>query len=559
MGRYLKVWGGYQLGIRVNPEIDTQSPPVRAIDANLSTSKTRFEYSRAHAFDDSPPLSSRTRSSLKKKVQIECSVKSSKGFNNGWRSCRKSITETRKASTSCNGVGGIEGLRQSPRLLNRGNSKEPVDEVLSQMGETTKLRDGLQNETKAQPNKRVTRSSLAALVATVGGEEMKVISCDNIAEGDAKDNHSSKLIEGNLERPVIVAALAVTAVGRGERKVGENAEANAKENHSSAQIVERVLSGGSVHPDITPDVGKKHMRRTSKGSIVIGVQKRRKQIEEIDRGWTNEQESALQRAYFATNPTPHFWKKVAKQVPGKCAQECFDKVNFDNPTPLPTARSRPKRENPSPPHSQYSASKLLKFAEQKSKGVVRGKQSHISQRTVRHLLRKCYGIDQGGESDLFSILEPNVNPLDHIIQQATPGFTPVQPMKILGSSPLGNRISSSGHKKRLSRFSSTNGTSLVSPPVLKQVKNVALHEKFIDQLHSREAKRKAASVFDVKSPKKGKEEGHIRNRDAIGAAKNALVSDARDAIRRFQHLQVNITENSSDSDDCFNEEDDDEV
>jgi hypothetical protein len=30
--------------------------------------------------------------------------------------------------------------------------------------------------------------------------------------------------------------------------------------------------------------------------------------------WTKEQEMVLQRAYFTTKPTPHFWKKVSKLV-----------------------------------------------------------------------------------------------------------------------------------------------------------------------------------------------------------------------------------------------------
>lgn len=39
-------------------------------------------------------------------------------------------------------------------------------------------------------------------------------------------------------------------------------------------------------------------------------------------GWTKEQEVALQRAYFATKPTPHFWKKVSKLV------LCFNVIAF---------------------------------------------------------------------------------------------------------------------------------------------------------------------------------------------------------------------------------------
>lgn len=51
----------------------------------------------------------------------------------------------------------------------------------------------------------------------------------------------------------------------------------------------------------------------------IKVKKKRKRAEEGKgsskiQGWTKEQEMALQRAYFATKPTPRFWKNVSKLV-----------------------------------------------------------------------------------------------------------------------------------------------------------------------------------------------------------------------------------------------------
>lgn len=43
-------------------------------------------------------------------------------------------------------------------------------------------------------------------------------------------------------------------------------------------------------------------------------EKRKRGGEEISKGWTKEQELALQRAYLAAKPSPHFWKNVSKLV-----------------------------------------------------------------------------------------------------------------------------------------------------------------------------------------------------------------------------------------------------
>ena len=69
-----------------------------------------------------------------------------------------------------------------------------------------------------------------------------------------------------------------------------------------------------------------------------------------------------------------------------------------------------------------------------------------------------------------------------------------------------------------------------------------MHEKYIDQLNCREANRKAACAKAEKL-RKGelmKEEGSVQRKDAIKAAKNALVFGARDAINEFQHQQAKV-------------------
>ncbi|KAJ0096722.1 hypothetical protein Patl1_28403 [Pistacia atlantica] len=105
-------------------------------------------------------------------------------------------------------------------------------------------------------------------------------------------------------------------------------------------------------------------------------------------------------------------------------------------------------------------------------------------------------------------------------------------------------------KKPLSRFSSSCGTALVSPPVLKQVKNIALHEKYIDQLHNREAKRKAASARAdrIVTGKENKRGIPGLEFDVVRAAKIAMVTDAQNAINQLQHLQANTMRESFDFD-----------
>ncbi|KAG4212150.1 hypothetical protein ERO13_A02G146400v2 [Gossypium hirsutum] len=240
--------------------------------------------------------------------------------------------------------------------------------------------------------------------------------------------------------------------------------------------------------------------RESERNEDFSVRRKRKPLVEADgnvQGWSREQESILQKAYFSAKPTPNFWKKVSKLVPGKSAQDCFDKIHSDHLTPIqPQPRSRSKRKNLSPvEHLSFSASKLLKSVSSANKGSRSTKhKSHLVQKiTVRHLLQKqCY-VDHGDDTDLFPILEPNTTASMHALPNAT--FS--SPEKLLVKQGFLRKCpekSSSGTKKHRSKLGNSSTGALISPPVLKQIKNRALHEKYIDQLHCREAKRKAESA-----------------------------------------------------------------
>ncbi|GAV64643.1 hypothetical protein CFOL_v3_08161 [Cephalotus follicularis] len=297
----------------------------------------------------------------------------------------------------------------------------------------------------------------------------------------------------------------------------------------------------------------------------MGFKKKGKRGENCNgsiQGWTREQEVALQRAYFVAKPTPHFWKKVSKLVPGKSAQECFDKVHADHITPpQPQPRSRVNKLNSSlVEHFSFSAGKLLQPIEPKFKKSNYNKpKSHLAQKTVRKLLQKRQLLNQDYEADLFSILESNINPSTQDYQSNDVLSTPKHVQEKQGFLRKCRERSSAGGKKPLSRFNGSSGMALVSPPVLKQVKNRALHEKYIDQLHSREAKRKAefARAKKAFTGKENSMDNHVKKMDVVRAAKNSLLSDVRNAINQLQHLKADSMSNSSDiEDDAVHSEDD---
>lgn len=244
--------------------------------------------------------------------------------------------------------------------------------------------------------------------------------------------------------------------------------------------------------------------------------------------------------------------QIQIQVPGKSAQDCFDKINSDYLTPLQHQRiSRAKkRRNSSPiPHLHLSASKVLKPIETKVKRPGYNKQkSHVLHKNARHLLRMHHHQNQDHEADLFSVLEPNLDLSTQALQHGIILSTPKNLKQKHGFLQKFDGRCSSGHKKPLSRFSGLREKALVSPLVLKQVKNKVLHEKYIDQLHSRDAKRKTASEQAKKSRLRmeDRKENILPRPDVVRAAKNALVSDA---ITMLQQIQTNAKSNSSDSED----------
>ncbi|KAG6416046.1 hypothetical protein SASPL_123468 [Salvia splendens] len=301
------------------------------------------------------------------------------------------------------------------------------------------------------------------------------------------------------------------------------------ESEEDDELSKRDRSGKDVEDyGVVKIIGEQNFARKAQ----VGEKRKRDGVEGEcgnARGWTKEQEVSLQRAYFTAKPTPQFWKKVARMVPGKSAEECFDRIHSDHQTPpQPRTRSRAKLKEPSP--LSFSASRLLSPVERKTKRLGPKRRTLLAQKTARKILQNQQKEDQDYCADLFSVLEPTTDPSPSN-PQADTTFASPEPSKATSFLTACRPVSSPSQKKHLSRLKGFQKAGFVSPPVLKQIKNKALHEKYIDQLHCRDAKRKAEALRNSRNIKgQIDEKANCLNQHFVKAAKDALVSDAQDAI-----------------------------
>ncbi|KAM3212049.1 hypothetical protein ACQJBY_065256 [Aegilops geniculata] len=283
------------------------------------------------------------------------------------------------------------------------------------------------------------------------------------------------------------------------------------------------------------------------GGIKEGVQQQCCASDE----WTEEQDTILRQAYFTARPSPHFWKKVSKMVPGKSAEDCFNRVHADLSTPTPIApRPRSKTQFSPLAHFTLSDPKFPNLLEPLAGRPRTAKQkSLLAQKTVRHLLKKHSLIDQAQEADHFSLFETSPSALQlNIPLDDSPG-TPDNYLKSFSLHKYS--ASSSARKRPLSRLKTKHAEP--SPPVLKPLKNTVLHEKYINQLTRREGAkkpRKKAAGTNATDPERPLSE---QRAGSVKAAKNALISEATDFIGQFKKLQANslahVLENSEDDED----------
>lgn len=254
-------------------------------------------------------------------------------------------------------------------------------------------------------------------------------------------------------------------------------------------------------------------------------------------GWTKEQEIALHNAYYTIKPVPNFWKEIAKLVPGKSSKECFNRFYSAHPTPPVTQpRSRMNRKNSESPIRSFANdfSTLLKSAGSSGGRSGSGRQKILhARKTVRQILRQHKKADKGYEADLFSAIE-NVDPAVHSF--LLPATTPITPdgAHQVGGHSTSDQTLSACRPKTLSRFSADSHRQLqkklLSPEVLKQIKNPALHDKYIDLLHSREAARRKASARNTKFQSNNVQT--LPQTDVVCAAKAAVVAEAQQVLQQ---------------------------
>ncbi|XP_058781894.1 uncharacterized protein LOC131656153 [Vicia villosa] len=412
--------------------------------------------------------------------------------------------------------------RRSPRLILLHNNTNPT----TPKPKSTKKSSTLSRTPAARVRKTPRSKDEVPLRRSARFSNHKAHLNEDVQLSEFRSGDSTKVKQGK------------TKESSGDERIGAEVDGKGKRKLSGDEIVEE----------------------SRKEQVESGVRGKRKQDGgEVAEGWTKEQELALRTAYFTAKPSPNFWKKVSKLVPGKSKQDCFDRVHRDFQTPPPCQpRSRAKTINSSPLHQfSISASKLLKPTEKKvSKSNVLKPKSIVNQKSIENMLQRHLKVDQVHKGDIFSALEPNIDFSTNDFQLSQAVCTPKQQKENQGFlQNFTDRSSSiSSHKKSLSRFSGSSGVQdLASPPVLKKVKNKVQHEKYVNQLRFRELKRRAASTR-TKNSVVG-EGNHIQKKDVVKAAQDALVSEARDAINKFQQSQVNIRDNTCSSD----EDNDDDI
>ena len=254
---------------------------------------------RQKSFSQEPedPKSPRPRTNRVRCSEFSENVsKKSSKLSNGSRNFGSLTTGSRKSLTWSHGFDGFSNLRRSPRFSDNKNivvyeSKDIVSKVSKKVGES---KDGLKNSEnlnsgsiKSLKNNGV--DGFRSLRRSQRLSNQQIVEYDEKTSGDKGYRLSSKLVSREV----------VLAVGRG--RVGEN-------------LGEKLL----VKRKKTT---KREAEESESGNRVVEVNRKRKREEEDNgnvngngKGWTKEQELALQRAYLAAKPTPHFWKKVSKLV-----------------------------------------------------------------------------------------------------------------------------------------------------------------------------------------------------------------------------------------------------
>lgn len=252
------------------------------------------------------------------------------------------------------------GLRRSPRLNNGIDVSHSLKPCRSNSGLriSSRLNNGVnESESLRRSTRFFNKLNAEELVKKKTSEDDKVKKSMNC--GSIKKKGKCEVGVGTCEQTDVIGfglVLALKAANRGETKVGDvvkgSEEINGKRKINCGEegkgtsktqgwmkeqevALQRskyevgvgtcgqteVIGFGLVNglKALKDNKGETKVEDVMKGSEEINGKRKRKHGEEgketsKTQGWTKEQEVALQRAYFAAKPTPHFWKKVSKLV-----------------------------------------------------------------------------------------------------------------------------------------------------------------------------------------------------------------------------------------------------
>ncbi|XP_031503775.1 uncharacterized protein LOC116266624 [Nymphaea colorata] len=275
-------------------------------------------------------------------------------------------------------------------------------------------------------------------------------------------------------------------------------------------------------------------------------------------GWSQDQENALERAYLMTRPSPHFWREIAKLVPGKSAKECFDRIHSIIPTP-PTQQPRSRTKRKVSPLGQISLAGNVPLEQFSLRGRISGKRkSLLARRAVRHILRKQVLADQGRAAGLFSAFEGSCSTDKDPSQMRK---LTIKNNKLKSCLEMNGESEPSGSRNKMpNTVTPFHQQALVSPEILKKVKNLDLHEKYIDRLHIREQTRSRKAAVKRTDSVPAETKGRTLDKtETLKYARLALVSDARDALKQIQQESHEIetfseydgfNDDDNDNDDC---------
>lgn len=219
--------------------------------------------------------------------------------SNGSRSCGGLTTGSKKSPILENGSDGFSNLRRSSRISDKRNAvgdkkNDFLGKVLKKVSDSDdgsrsceNLSSGLKKSVRnngvdgSQSLRRSQRLSNQQTVVSECTEKSSGVKCYHLSSNSASKEEAFDSGKGRV----------------GGVDLGENLSVKGK---------------GSM---------KREAEESEGGNRVVEVSRKRKRDEEGNenenenvQGWTKEQELALQRAYFAAKPTPHFWKKVSKLV-----------------------------------------------------------------------------------------------------------------------------------------------------------------------------------------------------------------------------------------------------